>query len=80
MRRSGSIKSVRKHDTVEFHVIGELKTNPHHLLMLGDDGHCYGYDTLTGEINELVPDDSWAMDMVRHILPWSDTIGRDLAS
>ena len=49
-------------DTVEFQVIGELRDDPHHLLLLGSDGHYYGYDIISGEINELQPDDSWAVD------------------
>lgn len=54
-------------DTIEFQVIGELKANPHHLLLLGDDGACYDYDVYDvrgGEIAPLAPDDSWVVDVV----------------
>jgi hypothetical protein len=54
-------------DTVEFQVIGELRDDPHHLLLLGSDGHSYGYAIISGEIRELEPDDSWAVDVVGHV-------------
>lgn len=54
-------------DTVEFQVIGELRDDPHHLLLLGSDGHSYGYDIISGDIRELEADDSWAVDMLGHV-------------
>jgi hypothetical protein len=50
-------------DVCDFQVIGELKDNPHSLLLMGDDGQCYAYDIIEGEITPLDPDDSWAMDL-----------------
>ena len=32
----------------EFRVIGELRTNPGHLLLLDSDGGCYDYDMSLG--------------------------------
>lgn len=52
-------------DTIEFQVIGELRDEPHHLLLLGDDGRCYSFDILRDRIEPLTPDDSWSVD-VRH--------------
>jgi hypothetical protein len=48
---------------IDFHVIGELRDNPRHLLMHGDDGRCYGYDLESGEIRPIEPDESWAIDV-----------------
>lgn len=50
-------------DVCDFQVIGELRDNPHHLLLLGNDGQCYAYDIVTGEIDPLDPDESWAVDV-----------------
>jgi hypothetical protein len=55
-------------DVCAYQVIGELKENPHHLLMMGDDGHCYAYDLVSGEILPLEPDDSWAVDVTHPAL------------
>lgn len=55
-------------DTVEFQVIGELRDDPHQLLLLGSDGHSYGYDIISGDIRELEPDDSWAVDVQGHVV------------
>lgn len=54
-------------DTVEFQVIGELRNDPHHLLLLGSDGHSYGCDIISGDIRELEADDSWAVDILGHV-------------
>ena len=51
-------------DIVDFQVIGELRENPLHLLLLGTDGACYAYDMVNGDITELEPDDSWAVDVI----------------
>ncbi|HEV2126872.1 MAG TPA: hypothetical protein VGW38_29325 [Chloroflexota bacterium] len=57
-------------ESIDFRVIGKLKANPHHLLLLGDDGGCYDYDAVGGGITPLDPDDSWAVDvMERATLP-----------
>lgn len=48
---------------VDFQVIGELRDNPRHLLMHGDDGRYYGYDLESGEIRLIEPDESWAVDI-----------------
>lgn len=50
-------------DVCSFQVIGELRENPEKLLVIGDDGQCYAYDILRGEISPLEPDDSWAVDL-----------------
>ena len=55
-------------DVCEYQVIGELKENPHHLLLVGDDGQCYAYDLVSGEIQPLQPDDSWAVDVAHPAL------------
>jgi hypothetical protein len=48
---------------IDFQVIGELRDNPRHLLMHGDDGRYYGYDLESGEIRPIEPDESWAIDV-----------------
>ena len=48
---------------VDFQVIGELRDNPRHLLMHGDDGRYYGYDLDSGEIHPIEPDESWSVDV-----------------
>jgi hypothetical protein len=48
---------------IAFQVIGELRENPRHLLMHGDDGTYYGYDLDTGEINAIDLDTNWAVDL-----------------
>lgn len=48
---------------IDFRVIGELRANPRHLLMHGDDGRYYGYDLETGEIRPIELDESWALDV-----------------
>ncbi len=51
-------------DTIDFEVIGELRDNPHHLLLLGDDGTCYRFDLVASEVIPLDPDGSWAADVI----------------
>jgi hypothetical protein len=53
----------RQADTIDFEVIGELRDNPHHLLLLGDDGQCYCFDITLDRITPLDPDDSWSVDI-----------------
>lgn len=48
---------------IDFQVIGELRDNPRHLLMHGDDGRYYGYDLEAGEIHPIEPDESWSIDL-----------------
>lgn len=48
---------------IDFQVIGELRDDPRHLLMHGDDGRYYDYDLESGEIHPIEPDESWAVDM-----------------
>ena len=50
-------------DVCSFQVIGELKDNPERLLLIGDDGQCYAFDVLHGDITPLEVDDSWAVDV-----------------
>jgi hypothetical protein len=51
-------------DTIEFRVIGELKSDPGHLLLSGDDGRWYDYDISHGTIIPVEPSDSWAVDLI----------------
>ncbi len=51
-------------DTIAFRVIGELKADPAHLLVLDDDGRYYDYDILREEIVPVDLDGSWAIDVV----------------
>ena len=55
-----------RQDVCDFQVIGELKDDPEHLLLLGDDGRCYAMDALTGDLTVLEPDDSWALDAIEN--------------
>lgn len=54
-------------ETIEFQVAGELKTDPGHLLLLGDDGRWYDYDVACGTIAAIVPGDSWAVDAIHRV-------------
>ncbi len=56
-------------DVCDFQLIGELKDDPHRLLLLGNDGACYAFDTIDGEIAPLEPDDSWAVDIAQAAVP-----------
>lgn len=51
-------------DTIDFQVIGELRDNPQHLLLLGDDGQCYCFDLALDRIAPLDPDASWSVDII----------------
>lgn len=48
---------------IDFHVIGELRDNPRHLLMRGDDGRYYDYNLEDGGISPAKLDASWAVDV-----------------
>lgn len=56
-------------DIVDFQVIGELRDNPQHLLLQGDDGMFYSYNIDSGEINSLNLDDSWSVDLLDESRP-----------
>lgn len=45
-------------ETIELRVIGELKTDPGHLLLVGDDGRWYDYDIALGTFTPIEPSDS----------------------
>lgn len=49
---------------IEFRVIGELRQDPGHLLLLDADGQCYDYDVAASEILPVEPDSSWAVDVI----------------
>jgi hypothetical protein len=51
-------------DTIEFRVIGEMKSDPDHLLLSDEDGHWYGYRISTGTIVPVEPSDFWTVDRV----------------
>lgn len=50
--------------TIEFQVIGELKNDPGHFLLLGDDGQCYDYNIALDEIIPIDVDGTWAIDII----------------
>ena len=54
----------RPPETIDFQVIGELRDDPQHLLLLGDDGQCYCFDIALDRIAPLDPDASWAVDVI----------------
>lgn len=61
---TGQISTDDEHDAmIAFHVIGELRTNPRHLLVHGDDGRYYGYDLETGDIRPIELDERWMVDV-----------------
>ena len=45
-----------------FAVIGEHRTEPSRLLLIGADGQYYAYATDATEPREVVPSDEWAID------------------
>lgn len=49
---------------IEFHIIGELRDNPGHLLVIDGDGQCYDFDIALDEIVQIEIDGSWAVDVV----------------
>ena len=44
---------------IDFQVIGELKSDPGHLLLVGDDRQWYGYDLALRAIIPIEPSGSW---------------------
>jgi hypothetical protein len=67
-------------DVCDFLVIGELKDNPHQLLLMGDDGLCYAYNLATGDIATLDPDDSWSVDTSLPTSPRTAVVTHRIAS
>ncbi|CAN5656560.1 hypothetical protein BH23CHL3_BH23CHL3_06100 [soil metagenome] len=51
--------------SIEFLVIGELKNDPGHFLLRGDDGQCYAYDVARDVIVPIEVDGSWVIDVIR---------------
>ena len=49
---------------IEFHVIGELRDDPGHLLVIDGDGQCYDFDIALDEILPIEIDGSWSVDVV----------------
>ncbi len=45
-----------------FAVVGELRDDPNHLLVLGEDGSYYDYALSTGHATPTDPDESWSAD------------------
>ena len=54
------------HTMLEFQVIGGLKDEPGHLLLLGDDGQFYVYDADRAEVAMMTPGTSWAVDVIEN--------------
>lgn len=50
-------------ENIDFQVIGQLKSDPGHLLLMGDDGCWYDYDISAGSITPIDVTDSWAVDV-----------------
>ena len=61
--RRGNTHSDRQLEASEFQVIGELRGDPGHLLLMCGDGYWYDYDLARGEIERIAPSDSWAVDV-----------------
>ncbi len=51
-------------DLCEFQVVGELKDDPGHLLLMCASGRWYSYDIAGDEIEPVEPTDSWAVDVI----------------
>ncbi|HYH13360.1 MAG TPA: hypothetical protein VD789_13465 [Thermomicrobiales bacterium] len=49
---------------IEFHVIGELRDDPGHLLVIDGDGQCYDFDVALDEIFPIEMDERWSVDVV----------------
>lgn len=49
---------------IEFQVIGELRGDQGHLLLLDDDGQCYDYDIVLDEIFPIDVDGTWTVDVI----------------
>ncbi len=55
-------------DNIDFQVIGELKADPGHLLLMGDDGQWYDYEIASGEFTRIEPSDAWAVDLAEGVV------------
>lgn len=64
MSRRATGRDGQNIDQVEFRVIGELRRDPGHLLLLDHDGQCYDYDLFEGRIEPIDPDCAWEVDAV----------------
>jgi hypothetical protein len=53
-------------ETIEFKVIGELRDDPGHLLLLDRDGQCYDYDLSRDEIVPVDPGGMWSVDVIEN--------------
>lgn len=49
--------------TNEFTVIGEHRDDQTHLLVLGADGHYYGYSPAREELSPVVPNEDWIVNV-----------------
>ena len=47
--------------TIEFTVVGENREEPSQFLVIGADGHYYGYDPAREQISPIEPDGRWEM-------------------
>ena len=54
-------------DSIDFQVIGELKGDRNHLLLLGDDRHWYDYDLASAVITRIESSDAWAGDITDRV-------------
>jgi hypothetical protein len=62
-------------DAISFQVIGELKGDPGHLLLIGDDGGWYDFDIVQVTIEPIELGDSWAVDIADHsVIPFQATV------
>jgi hypothetical protein len=46
----------------EYNVIGEHKTDEHHLLVIGDDGRYYDYSLTSERVQPVEIDHNWKVD------------------
>ena len=79
-RRQGNTQRDRHREASEFQVIGELRGDPGHLLLMCGDGHWYDYDLARGEIARIAPSDSWAVDVIDNTATVAALDARKLAS
>jgi hypothetical protein len=48
--------------TTVFSVVGEHRSQPHRLLLLGDDGHFYALASYAAHPQAVEPTDEWQID------------------
>lgn len=63
-RRAASTRSDAKLEAIDFQVIGELKSDSGHLLLMSGDGRWYDYDVVHEVISPISPSNSWAVDVI----------------